>query len=84
MPPAEAWEKVRVIAYTTTHKIEGIYFKQPEIRLLDDLNSRKDFIPLTNARISSLLGESSTQLQSDFLALNKQLVLFLASPELKP
>lgn len=83
MAPAEAREKVRVIVYTTTHRIEGIYFKQSDVRLLDDLNSRKDFIPITNARISSLLGEPVPQSQSDFLALNKRLIVFLTSPELK-
>ncbi len=80
MTPVHVREKVRVIVYTATHRIEGIYSKQPDTRLLDDLNSRKDFIPITDAKISGLLGEPLTQ--SDFLALNKRLVVFITSPEL--
>ncbi len=80
MTPVHVQERVRVIVYTATHRIEGTYSKQSDIRLLDDLNSRKDFIPITNAKISGLLGEPPTQ--SDFLALNKRLVVFITSPEL--
>ncbi len=73
-------EKVRVIVYTATHRIEGTYSKHPGIRFLDDLNSRKEFIPITNAKISSL-GEPVTQ--SDFLALNKRVIVFITSPEME-
>ncbi len=82
MAPVDVSQKVRVIVYTATHKIEGTYSKHPDIRFLDDLNSRKDFIPITNAKISSL-GEPVTQSQSDFLALNKRLIVFITSPEME-
>ncbi len=81
MTPVDVGEKVRVIVYTATHRIEGTYSKHPDIRFLDDLNSRRDFIPITNAKISDLLGEPLTQ--SDFLALNKRLIVFI-TPELEP
>ncbi len=80
MAPVDVSQKVRVIVYTATHKIEGTYSKHPDIRFLDDLNSRKDFIPITNAKISSL-GEPVTQ--SDFLALNKRVIVFITSPEME-
>mgnify|MGYP001248759486 CR=1 FL=1 len=82
MTPVDVGEKVRVIVYTATHRIEGTYSKQPDIRFLDDLNSRRDFIPITNAKISGLLGEPLTQ--SDFLALNRRLIVFITSPDLEP
>ncbi len=83
MAPVDIREKVRVIIYTSTHRIEGTYSKQADIRLLDDLNSRKDFIPITHAKISSLVSESVPPAQSEFLALNKRLIVFITSPELE-
>jgi len=82
MALADAGERVRVIVYTTTHRVEGTYSKRSAARLLDDLNTRRDFIPITNVKIASLVGEPVSQFQPDFLALNRNHIVFITAPEL--
>lgn len=74
--------KIPVLIHTVTHKIEGNYFMLQNARLLDDLNGRhKDFVPLTDAKISSLLNEGEILIESDFLAINRNhIVLFTSNP----
>ena len=75
-------KKIPVLIHTVTHRIEGNYFMFQSARLLDDLNGRhKDFVPLTDARISTLAGEGEILIESDFLAINKNhIVLFTSNP----
>ncbi len=78
-----AKNQVRTVIYTDTHRIEGFYFKIPDSRLLDDLNGRKDFIPLSRVKIASLANwpEGET-LESDMVIVNKnRIALFV--PESK-
>lgn len=73
--------EISVIIYTATHRIEGIYH-QERSRLLDDLNGQqKDFIPLTNVKVSTLQNEAQILFESDFIAFNKHnIVLFSEKP----
>lgn len=77
-----AKKKIPVLIHTVTHRIEGNYFMLQNARLLDDLNGRhKDFVPLTEAKISSLAGEGEILIESDFLAINRNhIVLFTSNP----
>ena len=69
-------EKVLVSIYTVTHRIEGTYFKMPGSRLLDDLNGRKEFFPLTQVKVSSL-AEGLPLFETDFMAIGKNQVVFV-------
>ncbi len=68
--------QVHSLIYTATHRLEGIYFKMPDARLLDDLNARKDFIPLSQAKISNLLNEQQILLEADMVIINKHRIAF--------
>lgn len=71
--------EVQILVYTATHRIAGTYFKVPDARLLDDLNARKDFFPLTHVKISSLTDESRAVLETDFLAVNRHQIAFVST-----
>ena len=73
--------EVQVLVYTATHKIEGTYFKVPDARLLDDLNARKDFVPLTHVKVFSLTDEKTVLFEAEFMALNRHHVVLIYSPE---
>ncbi len=69
--------QIHTIVYTATHRIEGIYFKIPDARLLDDLNARKDFIPLSQVKVSSLQNEHEVLFESKFVIINRQQIALL-------
>jgi len=69
-------EKLLVLIYTVTHRIEGTYFKMPGSRLLDDLNGRKEFFPLTQVKVSSL-AEGVPLFETEFMAIGKDQVVFV-------
>lgn len=69
--------QIHTIVYTATHRIEGIYFKIPDARLLDDLNARKDFIPLSQVKVSSLQNEHEVLFESKFVIVNRQQIALL-------
>ena len=43
--------QMTAIIQTTTHQIQGIIYVQPDNRLLDELNSPLEFLPITDARV---------------------------------
>lgn len=74
---------VPVVIYTATHRIEGFYHAFDNGgRLLDDLNEQaRNFIPLTEVRISKLASDGDV-LVSKFLAVNVQsIALFFPNPK---
>jgi hypothetical protein len=74
---------VPVVIYTATHRIEGFYHAFDNGgRLLDDLNEQgRNFIPLTEVRISKLTTDGEV-LVSKFLAVNVQsITLFFPNPK---
>ena len=85
MAPSLKIEKslVPVVIYTATHRIEGFYHAFDNGgRLLDDLNEQgRNFIPLTEVRISKLMTDGEV-LVSKFLAVNVQsIALFFPNPK---
>ena len=69
-------EKVPVILLTESYRIEGEMHVVPGGRMLDEINKERDFIPVTNATIYAIAGD--TPLDSlDFIAINKkQIVIY--------
>jgi hypothetical protein len=70
-------EKIPVILLTTTYRLEGEMHVVPGGRLLDEINKERDFIPITNATVYDLAGESPLD-TLDFIAVNKALVVMVA------
>jgi hypothetical protein len=77
-------ERREVVIYTRNHKIEGEMYLLVDSRISDELNIRvREFIPVTNARIFTLSGDSLLY-ETDFVTVNKQsidLVLSLPGSE---
>ncbi len=74
--------QIHTLIITSTHRIEGTYFKIPDARLLDDLNARKDFIPMSQVKVSSLQNEHETLFESKFVIVNKhQIALLVFDPK---
>jgi hypothetical protein len=70
-------EKIPVILLTNTYRLEGEIHVVPGGRLLDEINKERDFLPLTNATVYDISGE--TPLDSlDFIAVNKNLIVMVA------
>lgn len=75
---------IPVVLYTATHRIEGFYHAYDNGgRLLDDLNAQhRDFIPLTNVRMTPLSGAEGQLMLAKFLAVNRQtIMLFFPNPK---
>jgi len=70
-------EKIPVILLTTTYRIEGEMHVVPGGRLLDEINKERDFIPITNATVYDISGETPLD-TLDFIAINKALVVMVA------
>jgi hypothetical protein len=72
-------KETRVVIYTGTHRVEGIYHAHEGVRLLDDLNGRvsKRFFPLTDVRVTSLVDEERVLFESDFVAINVEDITLL-------
>ncbi|NDD29303.1 MAG: hypothetical protein EB084_13655 [Proteobacteria bacterium] len=67
-------ERKEVVIYTRNHKIEGEMYLLVDSRISDELNIRvREFIPVTNARIFTLSGDSLLY-QTDFVTVNKQAI----------
>lgn len=63
---------VKIVAYTTTCKVRGIYNLNENSRLTDVLNSKMgntDFLPIKDAQITNLRTGESTDVS--FLSLNR-------------
>ncbi|HOY68964.1 MAG TPA: tetratricopeptide repeat protein [Candidatus Ozemobacteraceae bacterium] len=68
-------EKLKVILYTTHHKIRGEVHLYENSRLSDILNAdtaTKDFLPITNAELTDL--RTGTTIESGFLSINRRQV----------
>lgn len=72
-------DKVQVLVYTTTHRIEGSYFKMQDSRLIDDINGRKDFVPMTQTKVSSLADGGPVAFESELLLVNRHQIVFLCA-----
>jgi hypothetical protein len=70
-------EKIPVILLTTTYRIEGEMHVVPGGRLLDEINKERDFVPITNATVYDITGETPLD-TLDFIAVNKSLVVMVA------
>lgn len=67
-------ERKEVVIYTRNHKIEGEMYLLVDSRISDELNIRvREFIPVTNARIFTLSGDSLLY-QTDFVTVNKMAI----------
>lgn len=75
-------ERQMVVIYTRNHKIEGEIYLLNDSRISDELNIRvREFIPVTNARIFTLSGDSLLY-TAEFVTVNKQAIdLVLNMPE---
>ncbi len=74
-------ERREVIIFSRNHKIEGEIYLLMDSRISDELNTRvKEFIPVTNAKIYTLNGDSLLY-SADFLSVNKHSIdLVIAQP----
>lgn len=64
-------ERREVVVFTRNHKIEGEMYLLMDSRISDELNVRvKEFIPITNAKIYTLSGDSLLY-TTDFITVNK-------------
>ncbi|MHB2021333.1 MAG: DUF6812 domain-containing protein [Candidatus Xenobia bacterium] len=74
-------ERREVVIFTRNHKIEGEVYLLLDSRLSDELNVRiREFLPVTNARIFTLNGDSLLY-AADFVTINKHSIdLVLAQP----
>ncbi|MFP4498210.1 MAG: hypothetical protein ACLFQV_08360 [Vulcanimicrobiota bacterium] len=64
-------ERKRVVVFTRNHKIEGEMHMLMDSRVSDELNAKgKDFIPITNAKVFTLTGDSLLH-STDFITINK-------------
>ena len=70
-------EKVPVVLLTTHYRLEGEMHVAPGGRLLDEINRERDFLPITNATIYELTGETPID-TLDFIAVNKSLIVMVA------
>ena len=70
-------ERVPVILLTSSYRIEGDMHVVPGGRMLDEINKERDFIPVTNATVYELNGD--TPLDSlDFITINKNQIVMVA------
>ena len=70
-------ERIPVILLTSSYRVEGEMHVVPGGRMLDEINKERDFVPVTNATIYEISGE--TPLDSlDFIAINKNLIVMVA------
>jgi len=70
-------EKIPVILLTTSYRLEGEMHVVPGGRLLDEINKERDFLPVTNATVYDISGETPLD-TLDFIAVNKSLVVMVA------
>ncbi len=70
-------ERIPVVLLTTSYRLEGEMHVVPGGRLLDEINKERDFIPLTNATVYDISGETPLD-TLDFIAVNKNLVVMVA------
>jgi hypothetical protein len=70
-------EKIPVVLLTTNYRLEGEMHVVPGGRLLDEINKERDFIPITNATVYDISGETPLD-TLDFVAINKSLVVLVA------
>jgi len=74
-------ERREVVVFTRNHKIEGEMYLLMDSRISDELNVRvKEFIPITNAKVYTLSGDSLLY-TTDFITVNKHSIdLVLTKP----
>lgn len=77
-------ERKEVIIFTRNHKIEGEIYLLMDSRISDELNVRvREFIPVTNARVYSLSGDSLLY-TADFVTVNKHAIDLVLSKQNEP
>ncbi|MFP4497929.1 MAG: hypothetical protein ACLFQV_06910 [Vulcanimicrobiota bacterium] len=70
-------EKIAVILLTANYRLEGEMHVVPGGRLLDEINKERDFVPITNATVFDISGETPLD-TLEFIAINKSLVVMVA------
>ena len=70
-------EKIPIILLTATYRLEGEMHVVPGGRILDEINKERDFIPITNATVYDISGETPLDIL-DFIAVNKSQVVLMA------
>lgn len=73
---------IRVEIYTITHHIRGNVHVRKGDRLSDEINQPNLFLPVTQAEILKLDGEKLGK--RDFLAINREHIVWLMPAEEKP
>lgn len=77
-------ERKEVVIFTRNHKIEGEIYLLMDSRISDELNVRvREFIPVTNARVFSLNGDSLLY-TADFVTVNKHAIDLVLSKQNEP
>ncbi len=71
---------VEVIISTNHHLIKGVFHLTPDNRIKDDLNGDERFIAVTQAQVYDPLGKNLLY-QSEFIALNKDMVIWVLPKE---
>lgn len=70
-------EKIPVVILTNNYRVEGEMHLVPGGRLIDEINKKdRNFLPVTNVTIYDVKGDSPLD-TLDFLAINKELVVFV-------
>lgn len=70
-------EKVAVIVMTDRFRFEGEIFLVAGSRLMDEMNRDREFIPLSNVKVTDLSKPNSSD-KIDFIALNKDAIVFIS------
>lgn len=65
-------EAVAVIVQTALHRIEGIVYARPDVRLKDELNQDEHFLAVTDAVLYDLAGNEVKR--TGFLAVNRDAI----------
>lgn len=72
-------ERREVIIFTRNHRVEGELYLLMDARLSDELNNRiRDFLPITNAEVYSISGDSLLY-RADFVTVNKHAIDLVVS-----
>ena len=66
---------VAVIVQTTTHRISGSIHTRPDQRLKDELDSREEFLALTDVIVTNLDGQK--EYESEFMAINRAQIIWV-------
>jgi hypothetical protein len=73
-------QQVQVILQTSRGEIRGVVHVQPDQRLLDELNSPGDFLPVTGAAII----QSGERVEAEFVAVRKDQIVWIRPIDQEP